>query len=169
MLPVCAEDGSLRLVVFNKAREYLDDLLRTVLEASPDGIMGLRCVRAADGRIEDAVVVTANHRAADIVGCSVEGLLDRPILDVIPKLRGSKSWARYLEVVETRQPQQFELSLGRRGSGGRACGQTTRARACSGARTAEGIYGRRVLGGVAAAHRRRETAGSLVSPYLPGA
>jgi diguanylate cyclase (GGDEF)-like protein/PAS domain S-box-containing protein len=115
VLPVCAEDGSLRLVVFNKAREYLDDLLRTVLEASPDGIMGLRCVRAADGRIEDAVVVTANHRAADIVGCSVEGLLDRPILDVIPKLRGSKSWARYLEVVETRQPQQFELSLGRRG------------------------------------------------------
>jgi hypothetical protein len=42
VLPVRAEDGSLRLVVFNKAREYLDDLLRTVLEASPDGIMGLR-------------------------------------------------------------------------------------------------------------------------------
>lgn len=113
VLPVSAADGSLRLVVFNKPREYLDDLLRAVLEASPDGIMGLRCVRASDGQIEDAVVVTANHRAADIIGCSVQELLDRRILDVIPKLRGTKTWARYLQVVETRQPQKFELSLSR--------------------------------------------------------
>ena len=115
MLPVSIEDGSLRLVVFNKPREYLDDLLRAVLEASPDGIMGLRCVRAPDGGIEDAVVVTASLRAADIVGCSIEKLLDRRILDVIPKLAGTNTWARYVEVVETRQPQQFELSFRRGG------------------------------------------------------
>ena len=110
-LPVRAEDGSLRLVVFNKPREYLDDLLRAVLDASPEGVLGLRCIRTADGRIEDAMVITANQRAADIVGCTVENLQDHPILDVIPNLRGTKTWARYLEVVETRQPQRFELSL----------------------------------------------------------
>jgi diguanylate cyclase (GGDEF)-like protein/PAS domain S-box-containing protein len=115
VLPVRAEDGSLRLVVFNKPREYLDDLLRAVLDASPEGVLGLRCIRSADGRIEDAMVVTANQRAADIIGCTVENLLDHPILDVIPNLRGTKTWARYLEVVETRQPQRFELSLHHRG------------------------------------------------------
>jgi diguanylate cyclase (GGDEF)-like protein/PAS domain S-box-containing protein len=111
VLPVRAEDGSLRLVVFNKPREYLDDLLRAVLDASPDGVLGLRCVRNADGHIEDAMVITANQRAADIIGCTVENLIDHPILEVIPKLRGTKTWARYLEVVETRQPQRFELTL----------------------------------------------------------
>ena len=110
-MPVRAEDGSLRLVVFNKPREYLDDLLRAVLDASPDGVLGLRCVRNADGHIEDAMVITANQRAADIIGCTVENLIDHPILEVIPKLRGTKTWARYLEVVETRQPQRFELTL----------------------------------------------------------
>jgi diguanylate cyclase (GGDEF)-like protein len=117
VLPVRAESGSLRLVVFNKPREYLDDLLRAVLDASPDGVLGLRCVRTADGRIEDAIVITANQRAADIIGCAVENLLDHPILEVTPKLRGTKTWARYLEVVETRQPQRFELSLGHGGAG----------------------------------------------------
>ena len=111
VMPARAEDGSLRLVVFNKPREYLDDLLQAVLNASPDGVLGLRCVRSADSRIEDAMVVTANQRGADIIGCAVENLLDHPILDVIPKLRGTKTWARCLEVVETRQPQHFELSL----------------------------------------------------------
>ena len=115
VLPVRAESGSLRLVVFNKPREYLDDLLRAVLDASPDGVLGLRCVRSAEGRIEDAIVITANQRAADIIGCTVENLLDHPILEVIPKLRGTKTWARCLEVVETRRPQRFELSLGHRG------------------------------------------------------
>jgi diguanylate cyclase (GGDEF)-like protein len=68
-------------------------------------------MRSDDGRIEDAMVVTANQRAADIIGCTAENLLDHRILDVIPDLRGTKTWARYLEVVETRQPQRFELSL----------------------------------------------------------
>ena len=115
VLPVRAEDGSLRLVVFNKPREYLDDLLWAVLDASPDGVLGLRCVRGNDGRIEDAMVITANQRAADIIGCTVENLVDHPILEVIPKLGGTKTWARYLEVVETRRPQRFELSLRHRG------------------------------------------------------
>jgi len=111
VMPVRAADGTLRLIVFNKPREYLDDLLRAVLDASPDGVLGLRCVRSVDGHIENAIIVTANQRAADIIGCKVESLVDQAILDIIPKLRGGKTWARYLEVVDTRCPQRFELSL----------------------------------------------------------
>ena len=113
VLPVCAEDFSLRLVVFNKPREYLDDLLRAVLDASPEGILGLRCIRNAGGGIEDAMIISANERAADIFGCAVEKLVDHPILSVIPELTGTRTWARYVEVVERRQPQRFELSLHR--------------------------------------------------------
>jgi diguanylate cyclase (GGDEF)-like protein len=113
IMPVREQDGSLRLVVFNRPREYLDDLLRAILDASPEGVFGLRCVRAANGRIEDAIVLTANQRAADIIGCGVQDLTDRAILDVIPELRTSRTWGRYVEVVETRRPQRFELFLRR--------------------------------------------------------
>src|SRR5436853_6757978 len=65
VLPVRAQDGSLRLVVFNKPREYLDDLLRAVLDASPEGILGLRCARNADRQIEDATNMTATARVSE--------------------------------------------------------------------------------------------------------
>ena len=110
VLPTRTPNGSTRLVVFNKPREYLDDLLKTVLDASPEGILALRCMRHADGTIEDAMVITANELAAEILGHSVANLLDRPILQIMPSLRDSRPWSRYLEVVETRRPQHFELS-----------------------------------------------------------
>jgi len=110
VLPTRAPDGSIRLVVFNKPREYLDDLLKTVLDASPEGILALRCMRNADGTIEDAMVITANEHAAETLGHSVADLLDRPILQIMPGLRDSSTWSRYLEVVGTRRPQRFELS-----------------------------------------------------------
>ena len=47
--------------------------------------------------------------------CKVEDLLDHTLLEVMPKLRGTQTWARYLEVVETRQSQRFELALDHRG------------------------------------------------------
>jgi diguanylate cyclase (GGDEF)-like protein len=111
VLPTKGEDGSVWLVVFNKPREYRDDLLREVLDASPDGILSLRCMRRDDGTIEDATVITVNERAAEILGCPVRDLVDRPILQVIPNLKGTSTWARYLQVVHSREPQRFELSL----------------------------------------------------------
>ena len=90
VLPTRTPNGSIRLVVFNKPREYLDDLLKTVLDASPEGILALRCMRNADGTIEDAMVITANEHAAEILGHSVANLLDRPILQIMPGLRDSR-------------------------------------------------------------------------------
>lgn len=113
VLPVRAKNGSVRLVVFSTPREYVDDLLRAVLDASPDGVLGLRCMRNADGYIEDALVISVNQHAADFIGSTIENLIDHSILHAIPSLRGSNTWARYLEVVETRQPQRFELALNR--------------------------------------------------------
>ena len=115
VLPTRTSNGSIRLVVFNKPREYLDDLLKTVLDASPEGILALRCMRNADGTIEDAMVITANERAAEALGHSVAHLLDRPILQIMPGLRDSSTWERYLDVVQTRCSQRFELSRLHRG------------------------------------------------------
>ena len=92
-MPVRAEDGSFRLVVFNKPRN-LDDLRRAVLDASPEGILGLRCIRNADGRIEDAMVITANQRAADIIGCTV-GNLPITLLQIYPSLVVARPGAGY--------------------------------------------------------------------------
>ena len=78
--------------------------------ASPEGILGLRCVRNENGDIEDAIVITANEQAADILGCSVANLVERPLLEVAPRLRNSNLWARCCEVVTNRQPSRLELS-----------------------------------------------------------
>jgi diguanylate cyclase (GGDEF)-like protein len=114
VLPVSVGAGPLRLVVFNKPREYKQDLLTAVLEASPEGIMGLRCVRTEHGQIVDALVLTANQRMAEIIGYCVADLIDRPLLETIPALRDTKIWEHCVEVVESRRPQRFEFSFKRR-------------------------------------------------------
>ena len=106
VLPVRAQDGSLRLVVFNKPREYLDDLMRAVLDASPEGVLGLRCIRNSDGEVENAMVVTVNQRAADIIGCTVADLMDHSILDVIPSSATPQAGHAILRLSGTRQPQR---------------------------------------------------------------
>ncbi len=113
VLPLKAVDGSLRLLGYNAAREFKDDLLGAVLEAAPQGIVGLRAVRDAGGGLVDAIVVTANQRAAEILGWSVDELLDRALLALFPGLKGSPTWRRYVDVVERRRPQQFELHYSR--------------------------------------------------------
>ena len=66
----------MRLVVFNKQRESKKDLLKSVLEASPDGIMALRCIRAADGHIEDALSRILKSKDGFIQGYNAEAAVD---------------------------------------------------------------------------------------------
>ena len=82
---------------------------------TPEGVSVYGCRSAWPHRGRHGHHHRQRARSEDIIRCKVENLLDQPILNVVPKLRGTETWARYLEVVETRQPQRFELSLNHHG------------------------------------------------------
>jgi diguanylate cyclase (GGDEF)-like protein len=109
-LPALAADGSPRILDLIRPREHRSDLLNAVLEASCDGIMSLRAVRGEDGRIADAVVLTANRQAAEYVGLEAGALLERRALSTLPNLFPPATWERCLRVMEEGVVERFEMS-----------------------------------------------------------
>lgn len=107
VLPCRDTDGSSIILVYCKARELRDDLLTTILDASLDGIVAVRLVRDPSGAATDGQIIAANRCASRLVGIPVEEMLSSSLRDVFPRLEESGLWARYLDVVETRQPVEF--------------------------------------------------------------
>ena len=79
------------------------DLLRSVLAASPQGVMAFRSVREA-GAVVDFEWVLANPRVEAIVGYSEADLLGKRLLDVFPGNREAGLFDAYAQVVETGAP-----------------------------------------------------------------
>lgn len=111
VLPCRDEDGADRLLTVVRPRQRRVELLDAVLEASRDGIMSLRALRDEAGRIADAVVLTANGRAAEYTGHPVERLVAGTLRDLLPGLFQAGLWARCLKVMEERATERFELNI----------------------------------------------------------
>ncbi len=111
----CEAAGEDRVLVALTPRLRRDDLLDAVLEASRDGIMSLRAVRDATGRVTDAVVLTANARAGAYAGQPVARLVDGSLRRLFPGLVGTGFWELCLAVVETRATERLEVNLARGG------------------------------------------------------
>lgn len=103
VMPCVSEDGDRMVVVFTKPLEDRENLLAAVLDASPSGITALRAIRDDQGVMVDAIVTTANRRAAQITCVPLERLLNVPLLEAMPQLIGSDTWERCLAVVENRE------------------------------------------------------------------
>jgi diguanylate cyclase (GGDEF)-like protein len=112
VLPTATAEGGIRLVVFNKPREYKEDVLKAVLDSSPDGILALRYVRNDEGEVVDALVLTLNERMAAILGHQRAPLLGSPLLELAPDLSQTEAWRRCLEAASTGKTQQFEACRG---------------------------------------------------------
>ncbi len=91
-----------------RAAARSDAALKAVLDSSHDGIMAFSSIRANDGVIEDFVWTTVNHRAAEIVGHTVETLLGARLLDLFPANRDEGLFDTYQQVVETGELVEFE-------------------------------------------------------------
>ena len=76
-------------------------LLRSVLAASPDGVMAFRAVRDSGGGVADFEWTLVNPRAAEIVGRDADALVGRRLLDVFPGNRDAGLFDAYVGVVET--------------------------------------------------------------------
>ena len=92
----------LRLAV--DAAERSQDLLRSVLAASPDGVMAFESVRDESGQVEDFRWTVCNPRACEIVGRAAGSLVGERLLEVFPGNRDAGLFDAYVEVVETDRP-----------------------------------------------------------------
>lgn len=111
ILPTTAANGDRFLVVFSRPLQFREELLTTVLDTSPSGIVALRAVRDNAGDIERTIVITANRRAALIAGCRDENLHDRDTRECLPFLADQMIWRRCLYAIELRRSDMFETSF----------------------------------------------------------
>ncbi|WP_332683547.1 GGDEF domain-containing protein [Bosea sp. (in: a-proteobacteria)] len=108
VLPTTSADGQRRLIVFSKPLHFHEELLTTVLDTSPAGIVALRAVRDVEGNIERTVIITANRRAAAMAGAPEGTLIDAEGRQALPFLADDTVWRRCLYVMELRRGDMFE-------------------------------------------------------------
>lgn len=108
VLPTTRADGQRRLIVFSKPMHFHEELLTTVLDTSPAGIIALRAIRDEEGNIERTVIITANRRAAAMAGHAEETLVDAEGRQALPFLADDTVWRRCLYVMELRRGDMFE-------------------------------------------------------------
>lgn len=114
ILPCRAPCGADRIATFVKPRCSREDLLTAVLEASQDGIMSVRAVRDPQGRIVDAVIVTANQQASEYSGHPVWRLVHGSFKALFPGLVARRVWERCLRVIDERATERFEINISHR-------------------------------------------------------
>ncbi|OZC03071.1 PAS domain S-box protein [Rubricoccus marinus] len=81
------------------------DLLRSVLAASPEGVMAFRAIRE-DGEIVDFEWILANPRVETIIGRSEADLIGNRLLEVFPGNREAGLFDAYVDVVESQEPYE---------------------------------------------------------------
>ncbi len=95
-----------------KIREELQTsqmLLSGVLNSSLDGIMAFKAIREKTGQIIDFEWLLSNPAACEIVGFSESELLGKRLLEKLPGNKEAGLFDRYIQVVETGEPQEREF------------------------------------------------------------
>ena len=88
--------------------QYGEALLRSILESSLDGVMALRAIRNAEGRIVDFEWILTNNRAADLLGRTPDALIGSTLLKEMPGHATEGLFDHYVSVVETGEPFDVE-------------------------------------------------------------
>ncbi|MDP2802600.1 MAG: diguanylate cyclase [Phreatobacter sp.] len=107
VLPCRDTDGEPVIVIIAKPRQFRDDLLAAVLDASLDAIVAVHLVRDDSGTPVDGEFVSVNRRAAEWSGVTVDAMLQSSVLTLCPWLAESGLWSRYVDVAVTREPLQL--------------------------------------------------------------
>lgn len=115
LLPTIARDGRRFVLAFGRPLQFREDLLNAVLDTSPSGIVALRAIRDDLGGIEQAVVVTANRRAAELSGRPDTDLLDTDGRESLPFLSDPSIWQRCVYAVELQRADTLETSFTQQG------------------------------------------------------
>lgn len=116
VMPTTAANGERFLIVFSRPLQFREELLTTVLDTSPSGIVAIRAIRNDEGDIERTIIITANRRAALIAGRDDENLHDTDPRETLMCLADSMVWRRCLYAIELRRADMIETSFERDGA-----------------------------------------------------
>ncbi|RYF77182.1 MAG: hypothetical protein EOO39_04555, partial [Cytophagaceae bacterium] len=97
------------------AQQKQAQVLEAILDHSQTAISLHEPIRDEHGEIVDFQVIRANRQAiADWEQAAVSNILTQSFLTVYPKARETNEFARYVRVIETGEPDVFELTQNRR-------------------------------------------------------
>ncbi len=85
-----------------------EDLLKSILDSTFNGIMAFQSVRSKSGEIIDFEWIFVNEIAEKIVGISKESLIGARLLEVMPGNKDAGLFQRYVKVVESGVADSFE-------------------------------------------------------------
>ena len=111
VLPTTAANGERFVAVFTRPLQFREELLTTVLDTSPSGIVALRAIRDDEGNILRTTIIAANRRAAMLAGRPETNLHDTDARESLPFLAEPTIWRRCLYAIELRRADAIETSF----------------------------------------------------------
>ncbi len=91
------------------AQEQQADLLRSILDGSQNQIMAFETVRDAAGKVVDFRYLLQNEVNRRLLNLTDDQVIGQTMLSVSPGLKTTDVLERYIRVVETGEPDRFEL------------------------------------------------------------
>ncbi len=92
--------------------EEREQVLLSVLDSSPEGIVAFRSIRNEDGVITDFILALVNKAAEGIFNRKAEEMTGQCLLGLFPESLGEGVFGRYVQVVETKTGMDFEVFHG---------------------------------------------------------
>lgn len=109
ILPVSIA-GRRGLLIYLRAREDENELLRAVFHASSDSITVIKAIRNEGGRIVDFRTIAANAEAARRLGMTVDSLIGMLLMSKFPFAEEVGALDRFAKAIETQKADAIELS-----------------------------------------------------------
>jgi PAS domain S-box-containing protein len=106
-LTITTEDITERKLA-EQGRMTSEARFRAAVEASLDAFIVFRCARDASGDIVDFVIDDLNARAVRSIERSREEAIGKGICELFPRVRTGANFPRYVKVVETGEPMEFD-------------------------------------------------------------
>ncbi|MBD0296082.1 MAG: PAS domain-containing protein [Flavisolibacter sp.] len=95
-------------VVLSRKRRSLEDFLQSVLNTSRNGIVTYKAIRD-HGKITDFRVEFANEAISELLGVNPESVIGKKLTEFSSFIREEGFLQKYVQVVETGQPAEFEI------------------------------------------------------------
>ena len=111
IMPCRAPDGAQRVVSYVRPRGSREDLLAAMFEASRDGMLVMRALRDADGRLEDAEIIMANAHARVCFADEARQLEGARLSSLFRGAAARALQTRWRRVMTRRAAERFELDL----------------------------------------------------------
>ena len=111
VLPTTAADGQRYIIVFCRPMNFREELLTTLMETSPAGIVAVEAKRDDEGALVGMTILAANARTAALCGLDQAELVEQGVRDVLPFLADPDVWNRCCRAVELRRADQFDVEF----------------------------------------------------------